>query len=161
MLADYHGTVILVSHDRDFIDRVVSFVINFEGNGKWQSYAGGYSDMMVQRAKSSGAGKAGKSTRKSSAKKHDSLSKQGEKPASKRLSYKDKFALENLPKEMEKLENQIAAYQAKLAVPDYYINDPDGFQKTSKQLASAENSLANMEEQWLELEMLREEIEQG
>lgn len=160
MLADYPGTVIVVSHDRDFLDRVCTSVVVSESNGVWNEYAGGYSDMVVQRgqgvtARSSIPLKPGKS----------------EKPAETRnaalapiaargkLSFKQKHALETLPKQIKALEIEIATLQAALADPKLYTRDPAGFDQKSKELAAKDAERAKSEETWLELEILREELE--
>lgn len=161
MLADYAGTVLLVSHDRDFLDRVSSSVIVAEGDGHWGEYAGGYSDMLTQRkanplladeaeenTSGSGTGIAGAEIKK----KHST-------GRARKMSYKDKHALEVLPGEMEKLEQAIAAFETKLADASFFTKDPDGFEKTMKGLGKAQEELATSEERWLELEALREEIE--
>jgi ATP-binding cassette subfamily F protein uup len=152
MLADYPGTVLLVSHDRDFLDRVVTSTLAFEGDGAWVEYAGGYSDMLIQRGpvvvteRVRGSGKL--------ASKPSST-----RSGSKKLSFKEKHALESLPMEVNKLTNRIATLQAKLADADLYRRDPAAFQQTTATLAEVQAKLAAAEERWLELEMLREEIE--
>lgn len=154
LIADYKGTVLLVSHDRDFLDRTVNSVIAFEGNAKWQEYAGGYSDMIAQRGH--GVRAASKEVQKT---KSDGQKPKGnsEKP---KLSYKHKFALETLPKTMASLEAELATLKAKLEDPDYYIKDPDGFNDTIAALDKNQSKLEKCEEEWLELEMLREAADQ-
>ncbi len=158
MLGDYDGTVILISHDRDFLDRVVTSVIAPEGNGKWTEYAGGYSDMLAQRGadlkektvKAIGTGetKSAKSATASSA------------PAAKRrLNFNEKHALETLPKTMSKLQAEIAKQQKLLDDPQLYAKDRKTFDAASAAIAKAQTELHATEEKWLELEMLREEIE--
>jgi ATP-binding cassette subfamily F protein uup len=157
MLADYAGTVLLVSHDRDFLDRVVTSTLAWHGPGQWIEYAGGYSDMMIQRG--------GDLDRKALAK--APRAKSAEKPverkpaARKALSFKDKHALQTLPGRMQKLQAAIAASQARMADPQLYARDPATFGKTADELHRAEAELAAAEEQWLELEMRREEMERG
>lgn len=158
MLGDYDGTVILVSHDRDFLDRVVTSVIAPEGNGKWVEYAGGYSDMLAQRgadlnqrALESAAADKPKETR-------------GSAPASsakRRLNFNEKHALETLPKTMAKLQAEIAKQQKLLDDPELYAKDRKKFDAASAAIAKAHTELDAAEEKWLELEMLREEIESG
>ncbi|WOF75517.1 ATP-binding cassette domain-containing protein [Parvibaculaceae bacterium PLY_AMNH_Bact1] len=156
MLGAYQGTVLLVSHDRDFLDRLVTSVINAEGNGDWQEYAGGYSDMTHQR-KPVESEIADQNTKPKKANTNSSKSA----PSKGKLSFKDKHALEILPKEMSKLEQRIHKLKDTLAEADFFARDPEGFQKTAKDLETAEASLAEMEEEWLKLEMKREEIEGG
>ncbi len=154
-IASYDGTVILITHDRDFLDRIAQRVVAPEGNGKWQIYAGGYSDMMAQRGADVAARKAAKST---SAPK-SGTSSSAPKADKRKMSNKDKYALERLPGEIDKLTNAIAKLEAELAAPDLFTKNPDRFAAASKQLAAAQDELDAKENQWLELEALREEIE--
>ncbi|RUT30330.1 ABC transporter ATP-binding protein [Arsenicitalea aurantiaca] len=159
MLADYPGTVIVVSHDRDFLDRVATSVIVAEGDGAWTEYAGGYSDMVSQRGFGvralTPAGEAAPTEKPAAA-------APAPAPVQKRkLGFKQKHALETLPGRMEALRARIAADHGKLADPAFYTSDPDGFAKTGKAVEKAEAELAALEDEWLELEMLREEIEGG
>ncbi len=155
LIADYKGTVLLVSHDRDFLDRTVNSVIAFEGDAHWQEYAGGYSDMIAQRGHGVRAN-AKKKNQKPNSTKPTSETSRG-KP---KLSYKHKFALETLPKTIANLEAELAALNAKLADPEYYIKDPDGFTQTIENLDKVQTKLEKCEEEWLELEELRETAEQ-
>jgi len=151
IVADYSGTVIVVSHDRDFLDRTVTRTLAYEGDGKWQIYAGGYSDMVDQRGvgvQSRQAEKAAKTKSKSEASRA--------KSAGTKLSYKHKFRLETLPGEMEKIEAEIARLNTELTDPALYTKDPDRFNDCSEALVAAELKLGAYEEEWLELEMLRE-----
>ncbi len=162
MLADYAGTIILISHDRDFLDRVVNAVVVPEGNGRWAEYAGGYSDMLAQRkadltARSAESRKAAAADGKSS-----SSSPRGSKPAAKRrLSFNDKHALDTLPKRISTLKVDIRKLSQKLDDPKLYSRDRPAFDKASVALAAAHSELALAEERWLELEILREEVEGG
>ena len=159
-IADYAGTVLLVSHDRDFLDRTCTSVIAPEGNGKWLRYAGGYSDMLAQRK---GAAKpvvreAAKPARKEkTGSEATGSSSAGDGTASRRLSFKQKHALETLPGEIGKLESEIAKLKKALEAPDLYAREPARFNKYAEALAEREKALAEKEEQWLELEILREE----
>jgi ATP-binding cassette subfamily F protein uup len=161
MLGDYPGTVILISHDRDFLDRVVGSVIVPEGDGRWTEYAGGYADMLTQRGsdlwwrRGEGAGK----TAAKSPKPKDKLASAPRKPARKKLSFKQKHALETLPARIEALHADIAALQDRLSDPGLYARDVKAFERATAKLAEAQAALQAAEEQWLEFEMLREEIE--
>jgi len=160
MLNDYAGTVLLVSHDRDFLDRVATSVLAFEGDGAWQEYPGGYSDMVDQR----GRGVETKVKAIASAEKPKDMladNVSAVKPSTKKLSYKDKYALETLPGEMVVLEKDIATLQATLADPSLFARDAAAFKKTAEKLESKQTALAAAEERWLELEMLRDEIRGG
>ncbi len=155
MLADYPGTLILVSHDRDFIDRIATSVLVAEGDGKWVDYAGGYSDMVAQRGSGIGAKTAAQPA--PSPKPKQSTPKE---PKSKRkLSFNEKHALETLPSRIAELEASAQKLKAALADPDLYRSDPQRFAKLSGSLATAEAALAKAEEEWLDLAILREEIE--
>ena len=160
LLADYAGTVILVSHDRDFLDRVVTSVIAAEGNGKWVEYAGGYSDMMTQRGGDLRARRSAGKLRKNDAS-EESKAPKAKPAASNKMTYRDKHALETLPARMEEIQKEIDAHQATMADPDLFRSDPARFDATAKAMQAAETALAAAEEQWLELEMKREELESG
>ena len=154
-IANYEGTVILITHDRDFLDRIAQRVVAPEGGGKWQIYAGGYSDMMAQRGADVAARKAAKS---SSAPKSGTPSA-APKAEKRKMANKDKYALERLPGEIDSLTRTITKLEAELAAPDLFTKNPDRFAAASKQLAAAQEELDAKENQWLELEALREEIE--
>jgi ABC transport system ATP-binding/permease protein len=158
MLDDYAGTLLLVSHDRDFLDRVAGSVLVSEGEGRWVEYAGGYSDMIVQRGVGVQARAAG--ARKEKAEKAEPRERAAPpavKPVAKpKLGFKDQHELKTLPERMRKLEAAIAQLREILADPGLYARDPARFDKASTMLAQAETELAQAEDRWLELEMLRE-----
>ncbi|WP_454917802.1 ABC-F family ATP-binding cassette domain-containing protein [Xanthobacter sediminis] len=158
MVADYPGTVILVSHDRDFLDRTVTSVIMAEGAGLFREYAGGYSDMVAQRgrgveakerASDKAAGKPAPAAPKAEAAAKDR----------KRLSFHEQHALKTLPQTMDKLRAEIARLAAAMADPNLYARDPAAFEKTSAALAKVQGELDAAEEEWLRLEILKEELE--
>jgi ATP-binding cassette subfamily F protein uup len=158
MLADYQGTIILVSHDRDFIDRVATSVLMHEGQGRWTEYAGGYSDMESQR----GEGVAARNVRKKAeASKPVNTSVPQTAIPKRKLTFKDKHALETLPEKISKLQAEIAALETRLADAGLFASKPDEFAKASSRFAAARYELATAEDQWLALEMLREELEAG
>ncbi len=160
MLGDYEGTVILISHDRDFLDRVVTSVIAPDGNGRWIEYAGGYSDMLSQR----GADLSREDVKASAPveKKEAKATVPSSAPAPKRrLNFNEKHALETLPKTIEKLQAEIARQQKVLDDPELYARDRRRFEDVSSAIAKAQQELAAAEDRWLELEVLREEIEQA
>jgi len=155
MLANYPGTALVVSHDRDFLDRVATSILVFEGDGHWVEYAGGYNDMLAQRkasvakvADTSGQAKRGKASGAKS-------------KSSGRMTFKDKHALETLPEKMAAIQSEIEEFQVTLADPDMFARNPDKFNAAVKGLEAAQADLAASEERWLELEMLREEFEGG
>ncbi|MBA1157710.1 ABC-F family ATP-binding cassette domain-containing protein [Microvirga mediterraneensis] len=156
MIQDYSGTVILVSHDRDFLDRTVSSVLVSEGEGRWIEYAGGYTDMVAQRGRGVQARVVEKEAKPRNAEKPAAQSA----PASKRkLGFNEQHDLKTLPKRMEELEAKIAKVQEILADPELYSRDPARFQKAMDALTQLQTELHAAEERWLELEMLREELE--
>lgn len=157
-LAEYPGTVLLVSHDRDFLDRVVTSVIATEGNGRWIEYAGGYTDMLAQREP---VGRATPPAKASVTKPPRSVTESRAQRAARprRMSFNDRRALEMLSARIAALQTQIAGLNAVLADPDLYARDPGRFGVTTQALAVAGDELAAAEEQWLSLEMLREEID--
>ncbi len=156
LLADYPGTVLVVSHDRDFLDRVATSILLAEGDGRFTEYAGGYSDMVTQRGHGVGGPDAPKPKPAKPA-----APKERPKPAAppKRLSFHDQHALKTLPAEIAALEKEIGALQAKIADSGFYARDPKAFSAASARLGEAQTALAAAEERWLELEMRREELE--
>jgi ATP-binding cassette subfamily F protein uup len=160
MLGDYEGTVILISHDRDFLDRVVTSVIVPEGNGRWVEYAGGYTDMLAQRGADLKR-EAPKSAPASETERSAKTAPAATAPGKRRLSFNEKHALETLPKSIAKLQTEIAKQQQHLDDPDLYAKDRAAFDKASGALAKAQTELQLAEDRWLELEMLREEIEEA
>jgi ATP-binding cassette subfamily F protein uup len=158
MLGDYEGTVILISHDRDFLDRVVTSVIAPEGNGRWIEYAGGYTDMLAQRGAD-----LKREVAKPAAAAADKEIKTAAASATprRRLNFNEKHALETLPKTIAKLQAAIAKQQKLLDDPDLYAKDRKKFDEASAAIATAQQELAAAEDRWLELEVLREEIEQA
>ena len=155
MLADYQGTILLVSHDRDFLDRAATSVLMSEGDGKWTEYAGGYSDMMAQR----GSGVEARKVKPGAEKATASMAPPSPPQAQRKLSFKEKHALDTLPAMMEKLHAEIARLEADVADPALFSRDPKKFETTARRLAAARDALAVSEEQWLELEMKREELQ--
>ncbi|MFQ3459338.1 ABC-F family ATP-binding cassette domain-containing protein [Bradyrhizobium sp. UFLA01-814] len=159
MLGDYEGTVILISHDRDFLDRVVTSVIVPEGQGRWIEYAGGYSDMLAQRG--ADVKRETVKAEASTEEKKEARAAAPEAAPRRRLSFNEKHALETLPKTIDKLHTEIAEQQKLLDDPDLYTRDRKTFDAASAAIAKAQGELAAAEDRWLELEVLREEIEQA
>jgi ATP-binding cassette subfamily F protein uup len=156
MLADYKGTVLLISHDRDFLDRLVSGVIVPEGNGRWIEYAGGYSDMLAQRGADLTRERRSESPRKTSAERTPNAAGSGVRK--RQMSFKDKYALETLPQTIATLQAEARALQSKLDDPSFFARDRTGFEKVAGALSDIQAKIAAAEEQWLELELLREEL---
>ncbi|WP_238274518.1 ATP-binding cassette domain-containing protein, partial [Methylobacterium jeotgali] len=159
MLGEYAGTLILVSHDRDFLDRVAGSVLVSEGDGRWVEYAGGYSDMVAQRGKGVQARpQAGTAAPRRQPASRPSDPDAAEAPAQRtKLGFKEQHELKTLPERMQKLEAAIAKLRAVLDDADLYARDSARFEKASALLVEAQGDLAACEERWLTLEMLREE----
>jgi ATP-binding cassette subfamily F protein uup len=160
MLADYPGTVLLVSHDRDFLDRVATSVIFAEGDGLWREYAGGYTDMLAQRGAGVTARKAQTTPpAKSSPARSEPPSERPKKKS--RLTFSQQHQLKTLPGEIDKLNRQIAKLQEELEDPDLYAREPKRFDKLMATLTDLQSRLSEAEDTWLELEMLAEEDAAG
>jgi ABC transport system ATP-binding/permease protein len=159
LVAGFAGTVILVSHDRDFLDRTVTSIVAPEGDGRWTEYAGGYSDMLAQRGSSRFERRREPKPARAAGDADPVASPSARRAAAKKLSYKQKFALETLPGLMEQASAEIGKFETRLADPALFVRDPSGFAKTAAALDKSRAGLAAMEEEWLELEMLREEME--
>jgi ATP-binding cassette subfamily F protein uup len=157
LVAGFSGTVLLVSHDRDFLDRTVTSILAPDGSGMWIEYAGGYSDMLAQRGVTKFEDRPAR-VRQSSV--GAAPGRPIATPASvRKLSFKQKFALEKLPGRMAAASETISALENQIADPAFYERDPASFRKTVAALERERRELALMEEEWLELEMLREDIE--
>ncbi|PLS20559.1 ABC-F family ATP-binding cassette domain-containing protein [Neptunicoccus cionae] len=149
ILDDYEGTVLLVSHDRDFLDRVATTSIVMEGDGEATIYAGGWSDYQAQRKENSKTEKVDRESRKPASKAQPT-----EKPkaASKKMSFKDEHRLKELPQVIERLEAEIAKLHEYLSDPELYTTAPVKFQKATEALTERETALEAAEMEWLELE---------
>jgi ATP-binding cassette subfamily F protein uup len=158
MLADYPGTLLLVSHDRDFLDRVATGVVVAEGNGVWQDYAGGYTDMVAQRGQGV-TGRAAVEAKAASGAARADVPKAAGRVSREKMSFKEKHALETLPKTIAALDEKKTKLRKVLEDPTLYARDPAAFAKQSAALAKIEADIAQAEEDWLALEMRREAIE--
>ena len=148
---DYEGTVFLVSHDRDFVDRVATTTVALEGDGRATVYAGGWSDYRAQRA----AGAPSAAPAASRARPADPpRSRPAARPA--KLSFAQAHRLERLPAELDRLAEEIARLEALIADPGLYARDAARFDKAVAALAERRARLEAAEEEWLELEALRE-----
>ena len=152
---EYDGTILLVSHDRDFIDRVVTSVIYMPGDGSVTEHAGSYSELL-EKLRGKPAAKEDK--KPAAAKSIEKATVSGNAKTAK-LSYKQQRLLEVLPQEIEKLEAEIAAIEEELGNPDLYTADPDKFDALSSRLNEAQQEKDDAENQWLEIQMLKEELE--
>jgi ATP-binding cassette subfamily F protein uup len=156
MIADYPGTVLLVSHDRDFLDRTVTAILAAEGNGRWIEYAGGYSDMLAQRA-----GRAEpEQPEQPEPLRRRAERREAESNAPKRkLSFHEKHALDRLPGRIETLQAEVRRLGERLSDPEFFRSDPAGFEQAASELGEAEADLAAAEDEWLRLELLRQSVE--
>ncbi len=144
LLTDYAGTVLLVSHDRDFLDRVVRTTIAMEGDGKATVYAGGWSDYRSQRGEDAATAPAQK--------KKQGGGKSENKPADAGLSFVEQHRLEELPAVMERLEAEIAKLVEFMSDPDMFTDHPVKFQKATDALIERQSVLDAAEEEWMALE---------
>ncbi|MEY8799690.1 ABC-F family ATP-binding cassette domain-containing protein [Leisingera sp. XS_AS12] len=145
LLDGYDGTVLLVSHDRDFLDRVATTTIAMEGNGRVTAYAGGWSDYLAQRGPLEGQAKPEKAKPAKPKPKQESQPKDG-------LSFKEKHRLDALPGEIERLEAEIGKLQELMADPELFTREPVKFKKATEALVERQEKLAAAEEEWLLLE---------
>jgi len=154
MLENYGGTMLLVSHDRDFINNVVTSSIVFEGEGQVKEYIGGYDDWLRQRKspqKTSSNDKAHK----------DQSAKVKPRQKSAKLSYKDQRELDKLPSDIADVEKKIEAVQADMASPEFYLQDKDTIAEVNAELENLEQKLERCFERWEELEAKKEALETG
>ncbi|MBY0501916.1 MAG: ATP-binding cassette domain-containing protein [Alphaproteobacteria bacterium] len=149
-VANYPGTLLLVSHDRDFLDRTVSHIIAFEEGGRIQSYVGGFTDYALQRVSSI--------TPKDEKRKPPSPEKQ---KTSERMNYKETRELSLLPQEIEELSNKIQELENRLSDPLLYQQNPQEFEKTIHLLQTTRHDLQHREERWLELLVKEESLSKG
>ena len=160
MIGDYQGTAIVISHDRDFLDRVATSILMSEGDGRWTEYAGGYSDMVAQRGEGVTRRQAEKPGEKAQRPSNNLPAPTSpERTQKRKLSFKEKHALETLPGKIDALAAKAAALHARLADPDLFARDAGKFAELSASLAKVDADKAAAEEEWLTLELLREEIE--
>ena len=156
MLGDYAGTVLLISHDRDFLDRLVAGVIVPEGNGRWIEYAGGYTRHAGAARRRSDA--RGAAETRGSERGHTARPSKAD-AAKRRMTFKDKHALETLPGEIAAMQARAKALQDKLDDPDFYARDRSGFEEATAALGALQRDITAAEERWLALEMEREALE--
>ncbi|MDN2659612.1 ATP-binding cassette domain-containing protein [Neptunomonas phycophila] len=160
ILMEYKGTVLLVSHDRAFLDNVVTSTVAFEGNGRLKAYVGGYKDWLRQRPEPTAVGKeAGKNApkpAKEAAKVEPVKAAPAPKKASVKLSYKLQRELESLPAEIEAAENSLEALQSEMADPAFYEQDHAKVAEKVAQLSEQEATLERLMERWVELEAMQE-----
>ena len=158
IVASYAGTVLLVSHDRDFLDRTVTATIApaADGRARWLTYAGGYSDMVAQRRAEVTDDRASK--RETNAQPSGGGEERVRRPTAK-LSFKHQHALKTLPGKIDAATARIAVLEKEFADPALFSNEPDRFAALAADLDAARADVAAMEEAWMEAEFAREELE--
>lgn len=157
VLNDYAGTVLLVSHDRDFIDRVVTSVIYMPGDGTVYEHAGSYSDLLAKLSARTAVAPVKKQPKPETARPPLPAA-----PArTVRLSYNQQRLLEVLPAEIEQLEKTISEISQSLSDPDLYVADPEVFNRLSARLPELQEQKDSKETQWLELQMLKESLDRS
>lgn len=148
LLDDYDGTVLLVSHDRDFLDRVATSTIAMEGQGRVVVHAGGWSDYAAHRASAEAAATPRPDPKVDKPQAEQSKAATNTKPS---LSFTEKHRLEALPEEIARLEAEIAKLQELMSDPELYTREPVKFQKATDALVARQEKLSSAEEEWLDL----------
>ena len=155
MLSNYKGTLLVVSHDRDFLDQTVSRILAFEGNGRIEGYIGGYQDYLAARKHKTEEPPPVVAAR-------SIAPRGGERPpgavSAERMTYKQTYELEILPVQIANLEREIGEIENELADPDLYARDVSVFQRLSARIGLARHELAAAEARWLELEDMRQSL---
>ncbi len=154
MLSDYDGTILIVSHDRDFLDKIVTSIIYMKGDGKVEEFVGSYSDLLEKQNE-----KEQITTKKATLQKAKTVEAPEKKEAPRtKLSYNQQRLLQVLPEQIAQTEKTIEQVKSDLSNPDLYQSNPDRFMELSKQLEELESKKETDENQWLEISMLAEEL---
>jgi ATP-binding cassette subfamily F protein uup len=163
ILSQYNGTLIIVSHDRDFLDQTVTKILAFEGDAQIDGYIGGYSDYIEEKKGRASRDKKDKAAQKKREEnKAANVRTQSESAPQKtdtKLTYKLQYELDELPKKIDSLEKEVASLKEELSDPELYKRDADRFTAVTTRLADAEDTLAKAEERWLELADLKQDTE--
>ena len=149
VVADYDGTILIVSHDRDFIDSTVTSVLAFEEDGKIQTFVGGYSDYLKKRKSY---------VREKTVKKFKKTAHKPKNNTKDRLTFKEKYLLQTLPEEIEALQVTISSIEQKLSNMALFREQPETYQKLAKELEDLREQHEQKDLSWLELELRREEL---
>ena len=152
VLDDYEGTILIVSHDRDFMDKVATSLIYMRGDGTVYEHVGSYSELLEKLK-----GLPPKNNVRKTASKDEP--KIREKNKTQKLSFKEQYLLNNLPKEIEKIGEENKAIEVALGNANLYTDDPQKFDELTKKLAENKAKLEEMENQWLEVQIKAEELE--
>ena len=147
MLSNYKGTLLIVSHDRDFLDQTVNKILHFDNNGKVSLFLGGYSDFLKSQTK--------KNTNKK-AKKNKNLNDKTTK--SLKLSYKYKFELENIPKEINTIQEELNMMTNELKQSNIYLENYERYLEITKKMESFNKELKIKEDRWLEILEIEEKL---
>ncbi|MDQ3479060.1 MAG: ABC transporter ATP-binding protein, partial [Pseudomonadota bacterium] len=171
VIADYEGTVLLVSHDRDFLDRTVTVTLGLDGSGRVDIVAGGYEDWAKRKApprhgegdrrppaRSGGAGGGGGARAPGPLRQASGLRPPRPGEERRKLSYKDQRDLDRLPGEIERIAAEIVKAEQALADPDFYARNPDAFSSSTMHLAGLRAEKAAAENRWLEVAELAERL---
>ena len=149
VVAEYDGTILIVSHDRDFIDRTVTSVLAFEADGKIRTYAGGYSDYLKKRKSY---------VREKTVKKFKKTAHKPKNNTKDRLTFKEKYLLQTLPEEIKALQVTISSIEQKLSDMALFREQPETYQKLAKELEDLREQIEQKDLSWLALELRREEL---
>jgi len=149
-LDEYNGTLLIVSHDRNFLDEMVTSIIALEGNGDITEYVGGYTDYLRQRPHIIGSQVKSQKAQRPAQKKTPI-----QKRRLKRMSWQETRDLEELPARITALEKETASLETMLSKPRFFTTDPANFKMTAARLAAATADKAAAEQLWLELEIKR------
>lgn len=153
VLMDYKGTILIVSHDRDFLDKIVDSVIYMPGNGTATEYAGSYSDLLEKIGNKTSVS-INKTIKTKTNKEEEQVSRKTSK-----LSYNQKRLLDVLPKEISKIEEEINTIELQLYDKDLFTNEPEKFNELSNKLVQLQILKEEKETTWLEIELLQDELE--
>ena len=154
VLDEYEGTVIIVSHDRDFMDKVATSLLYMKGDGSIYEHVGSYTELLDKLKNKPQENKDKKTTSKEN-------NKPREKNKTIKLSYKEQYILDNLPAEIAKLEEQNKAIEIALGNPNLYTDDPQKFTELTTKFAQNKEMINEKENQWLEIQLKAEEISEN
>ncbi len=156
LLLEFEGTLLVVSHDREFLDNVVTSTLAFEGDATWREYVGGYADWVRQKKANAEADRivkaASSSPKSNESNKYDSSKKDARR---RKLGYKESRELENLPSKIAQLERDRETLFTRMSSPAFYVSAADEIQRSRERLATLEQAIRDAEDRWLELESLR------
>ena len=159
VIADYEGTVLIVSHDRDFLDRTVTITLGLDGSGKVDIVAGGYEDWVRKRYEAHRTPAKGGAQTRAAAKQERTGPLPS--PGNRKLSYKDQRDYDRLPIEIERLEAKVVADEAALHDPDLYTRDPNRFAELTERIARNRAEIEAAELRWLEVAEMAEQLVAG